>query len=63
MFSLYLFTKRYIMTDKSSNDKKKKVKETLVFLLRLAAPVIQKFFPWLGWLVIVLYTVIELLTK
>jgi len=63
MFSLYLFTKRYIMTDKSSNDKKKKVKETLIFILRIAAPVIQKFFPWLGWLVIVLYTVIELITK
>jgi hypothetical protein len=42
---------------------KKKVKETLVFLLRLAAPIIQKFFPWLGWVVIVLYTVIDLLTK
>jgi len=51
------------MTDKSSNDKKKKVKETLIFILRIAAPVIQKFFPWLGWLVIVLYTVIELITK
>jgi len=63
MFSLYLFTKRYIMTDKSSNDKKKKVKETLIFILRIAAPLIQKFFPWLGWVVIVLYTVIELITK
>lgn len=51
------------MTDKSSNDKKKKVKETLIILLRIAAPVIQKFFPWLGWLVIVLYTLIELITK
>ena len=51
------------MTDKSSNDKKKKVKETLIFILRIAAPLVQKFFPWLGWVVIVLYTVIELLTK
>jgi len=51
------------MTDKPSNDKKKKVKETLIFILRIAAPLIQKFFPWLGWLVIVLYTVIELITK
>ena len=42
---------------------KKKVKETLVFLLRLAAPIVQKFFPWLGWVVIVMYTLIELLTK
>jgi len=51
------------MTDKPSNDKKKKVKETLIFILRIAAPLVQKFFPWLGWLVIVLYTVIELITK
>ena len=44
-------------------ESKKRVKETLIIILRIAAPLIQKFFPWLGWVVIVLYTVIELLTK